>query len=231
MRDYRPFQGYHEHGDMQNYRRHLPHWRQKGATYFVTFRLADSIPWHVLEQWKEERIVWNRAWGLNDELSEQEYRARYSEIPETIRKVHERDLIRKPLQILDHGYGDCIFRFEEHRKSLQQALHYYDLNKIQCGDFVVMPNHVHWIVMPTGAYKLERVLQSVKSYVSTELGKHNAEYKGKLWQKESYDRCIRDREELTRIRTYIKQNPVHAHLKAGEYAYYRADWLDLVAGG
>jgi hypothetical protein len=22
----------------------LPHWQQKGATYFITFRLADSIP-------------------------------------------------------------------------------------------------------------------------------------------------------------------------------------------
>ena len=27
---------------------HLPHWEQSGATYFVTFRLADSLPANVL---------------------------------------------------------------------------------------------------------------------------------------------------------------------------------------
>jgi len=31
--------------------RHVPHWRQEGATYFITFRLADSIPKDKLIQW------------------------------------------------------------------------------------------------------------------------------------------------------------------------------------
>ncbi len=30
---------------------HLPHWTQAGATYAVTFRLADSVPSEVLEGW------------------------------------------------------------------------------------------------------------------------------------------------------------------------------------
>jgi hypothetical protein len=25
----------------------LPHWQQKGAVYFVTFRLADAVPHHL----------------------------------------------------------------------------------------------------------------------------------------------------------------------------------------
>jgi len=29
----------------------LPHWRQQGVTYFVTFRLADSLPQAKLDQW------------------------------------------------------------------------------------------------------------------------------------------------------------------------------------
>lgn len=33
----------------------LPHWRQGGAIYAVTFRLADSVPRHVLEGWRLER--------------------------------------------------------------------------------------------------------------------------------------------------------------------------------
>jgi hypothetical protein len=38
------FQGLHPDKLLCTYQRHLPHWRQEGATYFVTFRLGDSLP-------------------------------------------------------------------------------------------------------------------------------------------------------------------------------------------
>src|SRR5580658_6106518 len=33
----------------------LPHWEAEGATYFVTFRLGDSLPQSVLESFRFER--------------------------------------------------------------------------------------------------------------------------------------------------------------------------------
>jgi REP element-mobilizing transposase RayT len=30
----------------------MPHWRQDGCTYFVTFRLADSVPAELLRRWQ-----------------------------------------------------------------------------------------------------------------------------------------------------------------------------------
>ncbi len=38
--------------------RHLPHWRQDGCAYFVTFRRDDSISEEVLAQWQGERERW-----------------------------------------------------------------------------------------------------------------------------------------------------------------------------
>ena len=38
------FRGLDPNKRVRIYTRHLPHWRQDGATYFVTFRLADSLP-------------------------------------------------------------------------------------------------------------------------------------------------------------------------------------------
>ena len=38
------FRGLNPEQPVQIYYRHLPHWRQAGATYFVTFRLADALP-------------------------------------------------------------------------------------------------------------------------------------------------------------------------------------------
>src|SRR5215216_6498477 len=39
----------------------LPHWQQTEATYFITFRLADSIPRTRLFEWTEERKTWLRS--------------------------------------------------------------------------------------------------------------------------------------------------------------------------
>ena len=39
-----------------SYTRHLPHWRLKGAAYFVTWRLAKGHPDLTVE---EREIVWN----------------------------------------------------------------------------------------------------------------------------------------------------------------------------
>ena len=36
----------------------LPHWRQDGVTYFVTFRLGDSMPQEKMTQWCQERAEW-----------------------------------------------------------------------------------------------------------------------------------------------------------------------------
>jgi hypothetical protein len=38
----------------------LPHWQQKGAVYFVTFRLADEVPTRLRDQWENERGGWLR---------------------------------------------------------------------------------------------------------------------------------------------------------------------------
>lgn len=36
-------------------RRNLPHWHPPGATLFVTFRLAGTVPQGVLRQWKAQK--------------------------------------------------------------------------------------------------------------------------------------------------------------------------------
>ena len=43
------------------YHRNLPHWRQTGATYFVTFRQADALPQEKLRWLKRLREEWERT--------------------------------------------------------------------------------------------------------------------------------------------------------------------------
>ncbi|MBT3291278.1 MAG: hypothetical protein HN380_28300, partial [Victivallales bacterium] len=39
-------------------RANLPHWEQEGTTYFVTFRLVDSLPQQKLARWRADREQW-----------------------------------------------------------------------------------------------------------------------------------------------------------------------------
>ena len=80
--------------DIQITRRNLPHWQQDGATYFVTFRLADAIPASLLKQWKEEFENWKKfhpePW---DGQTKHEYQERFQDGRE---------------QWLDQGHGACL---------------------------------------------------------------------------------------------------------------------------
>src|SRR5207245_8951980 len=52
------FQPFSERLPVKKTKRNLPHWTQDGATYFVTFRLADAVPDGLLKQWKDELETW-----------------------------------------------------------------------------------------------------------------------------------------------------------------------------
>lgn len=42
-------------------RNRLPHRQQTGITYFITFRLADSVPNDLIEQWRSDRAKWLKS--------------------------------------------------------------------------------------------------------------------------------------------------------------------------
>ena len=59
-----------EYRAIRIYERNLPHWRQDGCTYFVTFRLADSIPVGVRQELEHEKKLWLLRHGIayNEEV-------------------------------------------------------------------------------------------------------------------------------------------------------------------
>ena len=70
------FRGLHPDLPITVYHRHLPHWRQNGATYFVTFRLADALPQSKLNELKKWREHWERSHPLPRSEKEWEVFAR-----------------------------------------------------------------------------------------------------------------------------------------------------------
>ena len=81
--------------------------------------------------------------------------------------------------------------------------------------FVVMPNHVHGILVFEGAAiggaassapTLGRVVRVFKSMSVVE-GNRALGNVGPFWQRNYFERVVRDDEELERIRAYIVENP------------------------
>jgi len=173
------------------YRRHLPHWRQDGATYFVTFRLGDSLPQKCLLELAEYREAWLRS---NNEPSEDDW------------EEHHKEAVRKVEKWLDQGHGACVLGRSAVARIVEGAMRHFDGDRYGLFSFVIMPNHVHALLRPSLGNELENVLQSWKGFTSLRINRL-LETNGVLWQEESFDRLVRDSAHLRKVVKYIEANP------------------------
>lgn len=179
-------------------RGYLPHVKREGASYFVTFRLTDSLPKEVLLRFEQEHAEALRrlsAKATSDQAEE----------------IH-RELRRKVERYLDQGMGECHLRRPEIGDMIADALRHFDGEQYLLDEWVVMPNHVHLILWPMPNFMLSEILRSRKRHTARQanlvLGKTGETF----WQRESYDHWIRNDDEKGRIRRYIRMNPVKAGL-------------------
>jgi hypothetical protein len=186
-------------------KRNLPHWHQDGAIYFVTFRLADSIPKPKLKEWRERRRLWDSA--HDDKL--------------TSDAIEQRDQVfsKQIDHWLDQGAGSCLLGDPEPSQIVSGALHFFDGQRYQLIAHVVMPNHVHLLLQPSAGHILSKIMHSIKSYTAHEINKQ-LKQKGEIWQDESYDRIVRGPEELSHFREYIRCNPEVAKVSVHKGGLY-----------
>jgi putative transposase len=209
------FQGFREDMPLDVYVRHLPHWRQEGATYFVTFRLADSLPQVKLDELASLRSAW-----------EAQHPPPWTK--EVLEKLARQSMERVE-RWLDQGMGSCTLKEPAFAALLTEAMHHFDGTRYELGAYIVMPNHVHALVRPTlcKEHPLETILGSWKQYSSKRI---NAQIgsKGALWQDEAYDRIVRDEEHLYRCLQYIGRNPAMAGLARDKCSVWlRPEWVEL----
>jgi valyl-tRNA synthetase len=200
------FRGFDEFADVEVTRRRLPHWKQHGATYFVTFRLADSIPADKLAYLEEERDRWLASHP--EPWSEEQKREYYKRFCVPIERW------------LDAGYGSCVLAEPEAAAIVACALKHFDAQRYHLRSWVVMPNHVHALVTPKAGNRLSDLLHTWKRFSAREINRLRGR-KGQLWQHESYDHIVRSEESLHRIATYIERNPEFAGIKVTEVSSLR----------
>jgi S-adenosylmethionine/arginine decarboxylase-like enzyme/REP element-mobilizing transposase RayT len=179
----------------------LPHWEKEEGTYFVTFRLADSLPQNILEQLEQEREQTEKILGsLERELSHSEKRRVDMLFSERVNEY------------LDKGYGDCTLRDPRVAETVAETIKRFNGDRYHLYAWCVMPNHVHVVFRTMQRNKLEDILHSWKSYTAHEANKVTGNT-GTFWQREYYDHLVRDKGELDRMIAYVLDNPAKAGLR------------------
>jgi len=167
-------------------RGYLPHFDGGEVIQFITFHLADSLPVSLIEQWQEQL--------KND--------------PEN---SFEHELYIRIEKYLDAGYGSCYLGDERIALLVRDSLLFFDDQKYNLHSWIVMPNHVHFLIKPLSDNSLSEILHSIKSYTST-MANRKLRRKGAFWQEDYFDRYIRSQEHYWQVVNYIETNPVKAGL-------------------
>ena len=167
-------------------RGYLPHFDGGELPQFITFRLFDSLPQVVLTKWKGEL---EREKSLEAEI-----------------------ILRRRIETyLDQNFGKCYLKCEQVAALVQNALLFFDGERYRLLAWVIMPNHIHFLVTPFEKQSLSNIVQSLKIFTAKEANKL-LNRQGKFWQSDYFDRYIRDYEHFTKVVSYIENNPVKARL-------------------
>ena len=228
--DYKPY-----------YHRDLPHIQPLGATFFITFRLAGSIPRSVLQQWKTENLHFLKS---RNEIRAAGQKQKHRELE------WKRKWFRRFEETLDNAQiGPVWLKDDRIAKEVAASLHYRDGKVYRLEAYCIMANHVHVVFTPLPIQSegveqtaclpandndaqpnrlcynsLSFIMQSLKGYTARKanqlLGRS-----GRFWQHESHDHCVRNPNELKRIINYVLNNPVKAGLaedwEKWQWSYYR----------
>ena len=91
--------------------------------------------------------------------------------------------------------------------------------------FVVMPDHLHWLVQLQHA-TLAQLMCRIKSRSSLTVNRALGR-KGRLWQKGYHDRGVRCEEDLKDFARYVVCNPIRAGLvkRVHDYPLWDVWWL------
>ena len=190
------------------YQRNLPHFQPVGATLFITFRLAGSLPSEVLQSLRDSLIRQEREVNL---------------IPDPQRRRQFAYSIQKRMfgkwdEKLDQGMDSPRWLANPDIANLvSEAIRRKDGKEYSLDAYCIMPNHIHLVCTPLEfegeIIPISKIMQSLKGATARQAN-ILLNRRGEFWHHESYDHVVRDSQEYERIIEYVMNNPIRAGLPA-----------------
>ena len=124
------------------------------------------------------------------------------------------------LTMVTHNRQAVFAEFQAARCLIRTLQAEQRLGRASTWAYVLMPDHLHWLMQLGKEVDLARCVQGVKSLVSRQLDQT-------VWQAGFHDRAMRKEENLQVLARYIVANPLRAGLvkRVGDYPHWDAMWL------
>jgi REP element-mobilizing transposase RayT len=92
--------------------------------------------------------------------------------------------------------------------------------------FVVMPDHVHWLLQLRPHSELTSIIRGVKAASARQINRHLGR-NGPIWQTGYHNHALRREENIREAARYIVANPLRAGLvkSVRQYPHWDAKWL------
>jgi REP element-mobilizing transposase RayT len=183
------------------WRGQLPHWEVMDADYFITMRLAGTLPHFLKDELKQiikdanGRGYWNTS----------------------------RKYFVKMEAWLDNDYTNMILIQDQIANIITSTFEIYESKGIcKFYSYVIMPNHIHWFFRPLNQ-SMSEIIQNIKRITARMANQSLGRTGRRFWQKEWFDHWSRTPEESEKIIQYIRNNPVKAGLvaKPEEWPYLK----------
>lgn len=195
-------------------RGNLPHWLVADHAYFVTLRLACTIPKAVVAELESERAALAKA-NADEETLTDLARRQFLHVERCLHAVdNQRDWLTRP------GVPEIVLAnldwLEKPRGWQVYAV-------------TVLSNHMH-LLMRSGEGRSGELLADLgqyKSYVARQANEMLGRT-GSFWAREGFDHWCRDEAKVIGVARYICENPVKAGLVKGwaDWPWTRcAEWL------
>lgn len=137
-------------------------------------------------------------------------------IPGHIYNITSATISRIPF-FTDFSAGCAAARCFEDKQLLQDA---------RMLAWVLMPDHVHWLIQTGKSSSLQTLVNRLKS-ASARHANRILERNGALWQRAYHDHALRTDEDVITAARYIVENPIRAGLveHTGDYPFWNMIWL------
>ena len=199
------------------YKNRLPHIAPIGEEFFITFRLADALPFAIIKALKDELDITIQK--LEREKPKN-FKYHIYQLKQDFFYKYDQQLDRKP-------FGNCYLKNEKVAQVVADRMHKFDGALYELEAFTIMPNHVHLLIDtdiqlenpddnsspddPENYVQLDKIMQMIKGGSAIEANRI-LRRKGGFWMKDSYDHYIRNAKDWENTLEYILNNPVEAGL-------------------
>ena len=146
------------------------------------------------------------------------------------------DLLRKGrISLKNHFYSITLVAYKRDNKFTSLTVNRLITKEIKYIEtqgaaetiaFVIMPNHIHWLIQLGYKQTLSEVVKSFKGRCSKSIRDNTNIHQ--LWQRNYYDHLIRDEEDLIINARYIIANPLRANIvkSVALYPYWDCIYLN-----